>query len=125
MARKAFYVTRGTSLGNGQFVTSGGSNTPLATHIAAVAALQAAVDDAQAAAEANATIAGDGTALGLVQAIGTAFAAYVAAVGTASTAASAKNAVLDIDDSVITTRAAAKAVLNEMMRVIDGSGMAD
>lgn len=123
MARRAFYVTRGTDLGNGQFGTSGGANTPMSAHLTAVAALQAAVDDAQTAAEADATISGDPTALGLVEDIGTAFAAYVAAVTTADTAASAKNVVLDIDDSVITTRAAAKASLDAMMQTLDGAGI--
>jgi hypothetical protein len=123
MARRAFYVTRGTALANGQFGTSGGANTPISASFTAIAALQAAVDDAQAAAEADETISGNPTALGLVEDIGTAFAAYVAAVTAGETAASGKDVILDLDDEVITSRAAAKASLDAMMQTLDGSGI--
>lgn len=124
MARKAFAATRGTDLGEGQFSVSAGANTPISASFTAIEALQAAVDDAQAAAEANATIAGDGTALGLVQDIGTAFAAYVAAVTAGTSAAAAKNVVVDYDDSVITTRNALRRCLDAVMRQAEGHGLA-
>lgn len=121
MARIAFKCTLGQSLGEGRFNSSAGAAGPIADAITAVQALQTAVDDAQAAAEANGTIAGDGTALGLVQAIGTAFAAYVAAVGTAATAASADNAILDIDDAVLTTKNAVRHALRTIMATVEGT----
>lgn len=86
--------------------------------------LIAAVTAAQVAAEANGTIAGDGTALGLVQAIGTAFVALTAALTTAKATSSAKNVILDVDTSVVTTRNGVKAAVAALMLAVEGSGLA-
>jgi len=123
MARKAFAATLGQSLGSGQFSSSAAANTPIATAIAAIEALQAAVDDAVVAALADPTISGDPTALGLVEDIETAFAAYVAAVTAADTAAAAKNLVVDYDDTVITSRNALRAALRQIEHAAEGSGL--
>jgi hypothetical protein len=92
----ALKITLGSSYGSGKY----GSSVALSKELSV---LTDAVDTAQALAEANGTIAGDGTALGLVQAIGTAFAAV-------KTALSA-NAVLSVDTSVVTSMNALDAVL--------------
>lgn len=84
-----------------------------------------AVDAAQAAAEANATIAGDGTALGLVQTIGTEFAAYellVTAVTDAATALVAEltpNVLVDVDAAVITSLNDLRAALDQAKRLAE------
>lgn len=123
MARKAFAATLGQSLGEGRFNTDAAGHPSIAVSIAAVAALQAAVDDAVVAALADVTISGDPTALGLVEDIETAFAAYVAAVTATDTASTAKNLVVDFDDEVITSRNALKAALRAIEQTAEGSGL--
>lgn len=124
MARAAFGATLGQSVGSGRFNTVSGSVTPVSTAIVAVQALEAAVTSAIAAAVANGTIAGDPTALGLVNAIGTAFTALDVALTTAAAAGTGKNVILDIDLAVCTTRSAVREVMESIMRSLDGSGLA-
>ncbi len=120
MSRIALSATLGQSLGDGRYNTSGGGYASSSILIASAQSLQAAVDAAQAAAEANGTISGNGTALGLVQAIGTAFAAYVVAVTTAASKAAGANAIVDLDMAVLTTANARRAVMRELSRAVEG-----
>lgn len=124
MARIAFSCTLGNALGPEQFNSSSGAAAPISAKITAVQALETAVTDAITAAEANGTIAGDGAALALVQAIGTAFTALDLALTAAAAAAAANNVVLDIDTAVLTTRTKVRAAVRNMMVIVDGSGLA-
>lgn len=135
MARIAFGVTLGQSLGNGEFSTSGGGLPPNLT--AATTA-----DDAAGTAsgtlttnvgDAVAVLVADGatptqahvntlnTAWGL---LATAIAAAKTATAAAKTGVAAKNVILDIDTAVVTTRNGVRAALRELTRAVDGSGLA-
>ena len=138
MARIAFGCTLGGSLGEGRFSSSSGavapaltSTTTADTDVGNAQGLEAAVTSAVSAAAANGTIAGDGTALGLVQAIQTAFDLLIASLVTAKaatvaakSAAAPANVVLDIDTAVVTTKNGVRAAVRELLRSVDGSGMA-
>lgn len=115
MAKATVKVTLGGSLGEGRYSTTAAGEVD---QVAAAVALEAAVTTAIAAAAANATIAGDSTALGLVNAITTAFTPLVAAI----TAIGANGDVIVIaNKTTITSNNAFDAALLRAKRFMFGS----
>lgn len=108
MARATVSVTLGGNLGSGRFNTSGGASKTLTV---AVAAVQAKIDLAAA----DVTIAGNGTALGLVNDITTA----LALVDTAANG----DLVLDINLATITSENAFKAAVQQAVQSFKSSGL--
>ena len=137
MAVAAFKATLGIAVPSGGYSASAAHGKPdpraaaatADTEVAAAQALEAAVSDARAAAAANGVIAGDGTALGLVNAIQTAFDLLIAqnVIAKAATLA-AKNSVASgdmivlVDSSVIATKNKFAAALEAIRRLTYGSG---
>lgn len=111
MARVVLTADLATSFADGSFSTNRGAAVSASAALATAQALEAAITAAQAAAEANATISGNGTALGLVQAIGTATAAYKTAVGTAKTTSDANDFIIDYNAATVTTMNKMKALI--------------
>lgn len=132
MAVTAIKATLGPSLGDGRFSAQAVSRnagpytaaTTADTEVAASQALEAAVTSAVSDAEANGVISGDPTALGLVQAIQTAFDLLIAqnVVAKAATAAAKTavtgDAVLAVDLAVVDTR----NKLNAVLKAVSGAG---
>lgn len=109
MAVRAYNANLGVALSSGgyQSVDKGGAQPATTTTAAAIAA-----------AAANGTIAGDGTALGLVNAITTALA-----TDKANADLFAGDAVLQIDTAVIDTRNKLKAVLDGIYQSAISNGL--
>lgn len=135
MARIAFGCTLGNDLGQGRFGSSSGAVSPaltaataadtaagtasgtLTTNVAAAVAVLVADGASPTQAHVNTL----NTAWGL---LATAIAAAKTATAAAATAAAPANIVLDIDTAVVTTKNGARAAMREIMRTLDGSGMA-
>lgn len=135
MARIAFGATLGGNLGNGQFNTSSGSLPPNLT------AATTADDDAGTAAgtlttnvaAAVAVLVADGATptQAHVNTLNTAWGLLATAIATTKTSTAAakagvatKNVILDIDAAVVTTKNGVRAALRDIMRTVDGSGLA-
>lgn len=121
MARIAFGCTLGASLGEGRFGSNSGSVAPastssttaagtLTTNVAAAVAVLVA--DAASPTQAH------------VNTLNTAWGLLATAIAAANTAAAAANVVIDIDTAVVTTRNGVMAAVRDLLRTIDGSGMA-
>lgn len=121
MARIAFGASLGGNLGEGRFSTSSGSVAPAITS-ANIAAGQLTTDVAAAVA----VLVADGASptQGHVNTLNTAWGLLAAAIANAATGAAAANVVLDIDASVVTTRNGVRAALRDIMRTVEGSGLA-
>ncbi len=121
MARIAFGCTLGQSLGEGRFNSTSGSVPPAST--SAGVAAGTLTDDVAAAV---AVLVADGACptQAHVNTLNTAWGLLATAIAAANTGAAAANMVLDIDTSVITTRNALRAGLRDLLRTVDGSGMA-
>lgn len=121
MARIAFGCTLGQSLGEGRFSSNSGSVAPAATS-AAVAAGTLTTNVAAAVA----VLVADGASptQAHVNTLNTAWGLLATAIAAAATATAAANVVLDIDNSVVTTKNGVRAALRDIMRTVDGSGMA-
>lgn len=135
MARIAFGATLGGNLGSGQFNTSSGSLPPNLT------AATTADDDAGTAAgtlttnvaAAVAVLVADGATptQAHVNTLNTAWGLLATAIATTKTSTAAakagvatKNVILDIDAAVVTTKNGVRAALRDIMRTVDGSGLA-
>lgn len=121
MARIAFGCTLGQSLGEGRFSSNSGSVAP-STTTAAIANGTLKTDVAAAVA----ALVADGASptQGHVTTLNTAWGLLATAIANAATGATAANVVLDIDSSVVTTKNGVKAAVRELLRTVDGSGMA-
>lgn len=121
MARIAFGATLGGNLGEGRFSTSSGSVAPAATN-ANTANGQLKTDVAAAVA----VLVADGASptQAHVTTLNAAWGLLSTAIAAAATGAAAANVVLDIDNSVVTTRNGVKAAVAELLRTVEGSGLA-
>lgn len=137
MARSAVSVTVNQSLGGGAYDTAvAGFTSPSVAAtagdvaVAAVQALVGAVTTAQGLAEADATISGNPTALGLVEDIGTAFTALTDALtlAKAATVAAAAGAaggevIVDLDTTAVTSTNQLKAALASALQTLRGTSL--
>ncbi len=121
MARIAFGATLGQSLGEGRFSSSSGSVAPAATS-SAVAAGTLTTNVAAAVA----VLVADGASptQAHVNTLNTAWGLLATAIAAADIATAAANVVLDIDTAVVTTRNGVSAAVRELMKTIEGSGLA-
>lgn len=135
MARIAFGATLGTSLGEGRFGTSAGGLPPnltaattadddtgtasgtLTTNVAAAVAVLVADGASPTQAHVNTL----NTAWGL---LATAIATAKVSTAAAKAGVAAKNVILDIDTAVVTTQNGVRAALRDIMRAVEGSGLA-
>lgn len=133
MARRAYACTLGQALPNGAYNTSGGVATPLTTTAAATSdaataegllavdvAAAVAVLVADGATPTQAHVNDLNTAWGLLE---TAIAATAAAATAGASAATAQNAILDIDVAVLTNQNAVRAAVRNILQSVAGSGL--
>lgn len=121
MARIAFGATLGGNLGEGRFSTSSGSVAPAITNAnTANGTLKTDV------AAAVAVLVADGASptQAHVTTLNVAWGLLATAIAAAATGAAAANVVLDIDNTVVTTRNGVKAAVAELLRTVEGSGLA-
>lgn len=112
MAQAGINVILGQALAEGKFVTSGSASNGLDSTIASK----------QATVAANvATLVADGASP--TQAHVTTLAASWALLNTALATVSASNLSISFDTSVITSKNALRAALNEALRQVDGSSI--
>lgn len=121
MARIAFGCTLGQSLGEGRFSSNSGSVAPASTSAATAAGT---LTTNVAAAVAVLVADGASPTQAHVTTLNTAWGPLATAVAAANTASTAANVVLDIDTSVVTTKNGVKAAMRDLLRTLDGSGMA-
>ena len=121
MARIAFGCTLGQSLGEGRFSSNSGSVAPAATSAGVAAGTLTTNVDA-----AVTVLVADGASptQAHVNTLKTAWDLLAAAIAAANTATAAANVVLDIDTAVVTTRNGVKAAVRDLLRAVEGSGMA-
>src|SRR5690349_18949924 len=110
MALVKIKATLGQSLGDGKYNSTAGAGYPPASLDTAVTAAIAAC----AAVTANATVAGDPTALALAQAADTA----AAAVATARTSQNSGDLVLIYDAAVITNKNALRSAIKAALLLV-------
>ena len=121
MARIAFGCTLGADLAQGRFSSVSGAVAPSATS-AGVAAGTLTTNVAAAVAQ-LVTDAGTPTQ-GHVNTLNTAWGLLATAIAAANTAAAAANVVIDIDTAVVTTLNGLTHAVRNLLRTVEGSGMA-